>query len=1073
MNRAIPLLFLILCAMTAFTAAPAVVPPHRRKLTQSDQRQVVQWQKKSVAGMGDGKVDEAIKFSKQVYDLRKDKQGADHWQTIDARWELDTLTYLSKASADDRAAFMKTVQDTPTIHNLARLGKGTEAVALAKTHLAKYEKLLGKDHPFAGVAAMRLADLLEAQGKHFDGAPFVESALRISEKQFGLDHPSTSAAQNRLARNLEDRGDYGKAKPLHEAALAGARRIYGPDSPEEASSLNNVAYNLMKQGKYNEAGELYLKSLKIRREVLGEDHFETAQSYNNLALNFHARGLYALAKPLFERSLVIRQTLYGDGHEATALAMGNLALCLNAQGQHADAEKLYRAELTIRGERLGDDHPLTAQTTNNLAATLRLLNKDAEARKLSEQALKVWWKSLGEHHPQTALAYHALAVSLSDEGKIDEAVQMHHRALAARRRALGEDNPDTLNSYVNLAMTLSQAGEHQRGRYLLEHVVTKRRKLLGDAHPDTGDALDRLAVCLARSGELVLAERAAEEAQRVLEQARLSAGTSGLERVSTGERFASRSLLPALRARQGRAVAAWDALERSQGRGLLDELHAAERLLTAEERKNLEELRGRTALLDQQLTALTGSSGEEARKAADKLRLEADKARQALALMESKLTRGYGASAGAVSSLADVRAAIPADTALVAWIDRPGQPTGSVVGAEAWACVLRSKGAPVWVRLPGSGKDGGWTDKDDRLAVRLRKALTGTGEDWREPAAALYKMRLAPLAKHLAAGDDLPAVRRLISLPSVRLRDLPLEVLQAARPEKDPSYTISYAPSATVYAQLRNKKKRDDAANLLALGNPTFATVGEGEEVRTRNGLKPLPGTRREVSSLAKLFTASETLLGRDASEAKLRELVEKDQLKTYRYVHLATHGWADGERPMQSFLSLSDRGLPDPVREVLRGRPAQTGRLTAGQILASWRLDADLVTLSACQTGLGRHQAGEGFVGFAQALFVAGARSLVLSQWSVDDEATALLMVRFYQNLLGKREGLKAPLAKAEALDEARQWLRELPLEEATAAIEALPRGKLVPKPKGRKEVKPFAHAYYWAGFVLVGDPG
>jgi CHAT domain-containing protein len=161
----------------------------------------------------------------------------------------------------------------------------------------------------------------------------------------------------------------------------------------------------------------------------------------------------------------------------------------------------------------------------------------------------------------------------------------------------------------------------------------------------------------------------------------------------------------------------------------------------------------------------------------------------------------------------------------------------------------------------------------------------------------------------------------------------------------------------------------------------------------------------------------------------------------------------------------------------VLAGKKAYDGRLTADQILQSWKLDADLVTFSACQTGLGRQGGGDGYIGFAQALFLAGARSLVLSLWEVDDRATALLMVRFYQNLLGKREGLAKPLPKAEALAEAKRWLRGLPREEAERLVKALPAASRVdkardPGPPVAAAARPFEHPYYWSAFILIGDP-
>jgi CHAT domain-containing protein len=153
---------------------------------------------------------------------------------------------------------------------------------------------------------------------------------------------------------------------------------------------------------------------------------------------------------------------------------------------------------------------------------------------------------------------------------------------------------------------------------------------------------------------------------------------------------------------------------------------------------------------------------------------------------------------------------------------------------------------------------------------------------------------------------------------------------------------------------------------------------------------------------------------------------------------------------------------------------------------MAEWQLDADLVTLSACQTALGPDGGGEGLLGFSQVLLGRGARSLLLSLWKVDDTATALLMTRFYQNLLGKREDLKAALPKAEALQEAKRWLRSLPRAEVEKLAGELAKGEVrakeepktplpppeVPKPTVPAGETPFAHPRYWAAFILLGDP-
>ena len=132
----------------------------------------------------------------------------------------------------------------------------------------------------------------------------------------------------------------------------------------------------------------------------------------------------------------------------------------------------------------------------------------------------------------------------------------------------------------------------------------------------------------------------------------------------------------------------------------------------------------------------------------------------------------------------------------------------------------------------------------------------------------------------------------------------------------------------------------------------------------------------------------------------------------------------------------------------------------------------------SACGTALGRYAGGEGHLGFSQALFLAGARSLVLSLWEVDDAATALLMARFYENLLGTPEKTVKPMPRAEALAEAKRWLRGLGPDEVRQLTRDLPtrgtRGRLAPRKaaEGPAVVPTYEHPYYWSGFILVGDP-
>jgi CHAT domain-containing protein len=256
----------------------------------------------------------------------------------------------------------------------------------------------------------------------------------------------------------------------------------------------------------------------------------------------------------------------------------------------------------------------------------------------------------------------------------------------------------------------------------------------------------------------------------------------------------------------------------------------------------------------------------------------------------------------------------------------------------------------------------------------------------------------------------------------------------------------------------------------LAVGDPAFA-----------GAFPRLPGTRVELQAISRLFSRPEVLLDSEASEQNLDRLAAADELRHFRFLHLATHGLPDDGRPLASALVLAQDPLSDPAGQRTAGQGTYDGRLTAEQVLRTWRLDADLVTLSACGTGLGANTRGEGLLGFSQALFRAGARAAVLSLWPADDRATSLLMARFYENLLGTPDGAVSPMPKAAALAEAKRWLRGLGADEVGRLTADLPRGLPAGTPRGvRREADPpaadaprqFAHPYYWAAFVLVGDP-
>ncbi len=890
--------------------------------------------------------------------------------------------------------------------------------------------------------------------------------------------------------------------------------------------------------------------MEINRRLLTDDHPETAISYNNLAQNLTFQGKYTAAQPLYEKALEIKRHLLTDEHPSTAISFENLAYNLNAMGKYAAAQPLLEKALLTRRRVLTDEHPATAKGYNDLGVILNAQGKYAQAQPLYEKALEINRRLLTDEHPETASTYNNLAANLDSQGRYAQAQALYERALQIRRRLLTDDHPQTAESYGKLAYNLGA-----QGKYV--------------------EALDQW-------------RRAATS----LDKARLRVAFTGLERA--GRKESVRPALAAVLARLGQPSEAWQMLEEDLGRGLLDELTARQdQRLAPAERVRLRELTAELERLDRLVEANPKGLDEVNRaKRFAEMRRQRELASIILGEFHAKLVGDHGYLAGQVAKLNEIQAELPADAALIAWVDIPPVgPNAADLDGEHWGVVVRSRGIPVWVPTTGTGRDGLWTNGDNELARRVRSELRsrpGAGPEELGPLAEkLRTQRIAPLAKALAAtADGLPPARRLIVLPSRAMTGIPVEATLAPGDTR----TVSYAPSGTVFKYLRERPRPDRHAGLLALGDPVYEQPDKSSEpnpvpdhgllvnaaVRGSNaanhGLKagdvllayngrvlnkkgdlkviaagnkpivvevwrdgrssrrdlapgelgvaidprpapvaiaaqrkmqqtllaarssdddfaPLPGTRYEVEALTQLFKSDDrptaVLFGADASEPELERLAASGDLGRFGFIHLATHGVIDEAVPERSAVILTQTSLPDPLEQVLNHKPVFDGRLSVREIQRGWDLKAELVTLSACETALGRDAGGKGFVGFTQALLMSGARSVCVSLWRVNDKATSLLMTRFYQNLLGKRPALAKPMPKAEALQEAKQWLRSLTADQIDSELAALERGEVRPLARGtgaeaRKEasstkastVRPYDHPYYWAAFVLVGDP-
>jgi CHAT domain-containing protein/tetratricopeptide (TPR) repeat protein len=1040
-----------------------------------------------------GKYAEAQPLSLKALDIRLKALGDNHPETVasyesvamnlDAQSDFTAAApLLQKALVIRRKLFGEESPETATGYsniagNLNGQGKYADALSASKKALAIRRKAFGEEHLDTAVAYYEVAHANSMLGKYSEAEPLYKKSIEILRLVRGDGHLDAATVYNDFARNLNAQGKHADAQRLYATALNIRQNVLGEEHRATATTYSDAALNLQSQGKNTEAQLLFEKALNTFIKTLGENNRDTAAAYSNLALNLSQQAKYAEAQLLNQKALYICLSILGEEHPDTASIYNNVALTLRAQGKCSEALPLFVKSLGIVRQALGDEHATVALLYNNIGVILDELGRISEAELALQYGLDISRKVLGDNHPVTATLCNSLATVLTQHKKHSEAEPLLQKALEIRRRRLGDENSDTALSYNNLGVNLDIRGEHDRALPLLKKSLDIQRKALGDGHPRTALSHMSLAANSLCLGKTAAAEIALQSSVRSYEVSRLI-GAVGLERAHL-KVTNPRVMLATLEAAREPATA-WMTIEMCFGRGLLDEDAAHHRLTSTLGETAVQSLwRGRLTSAQSQILVLSTRPDRTADESQqlNNLILQRQTAEEKLADIAVEISQRE------VASPAAIRASIPPKSALIFWADATDK-SGKV--NEHWGCVVRSEGEPKWERSRGTGSEGQWIRADTELPGMLRGALANLHDssDVNGLVKTLRDVRLAPLTRHLDGTETLYVVS------THAMAGIPVETLTS-------DYVISYIPSGTFLARLKDSP-RPTGNRLLAVGDPVFAGTKEKQQAKELPSLAvrgddwmELPGTRAELNQLTRLFgNLATVLVDSYASEQSLEDLRKNGELARYRYLHFATHGEGNDARAFESALILSQDKLPEAMLPKA-GEPFINGQLSAREVLDYWKLDAELVTLSACETAIGHDGGGDGMLGFAQAFLTAGARAVCLSLWQVDDRATSLLMTRFYQNLLGKRPGLDKPMGKAAALHEAKSWLRELTAEEVDTLTAEMnkdvtrgdrAKGKtinpIVPAAETKKRLakngteKPFANPHYWAAFILIGDP-
>lgn len=856
-------------------------------------------------------------------------------------------------------------------------------------------------------------------------------------------------------------GDSARALEHYEQALAIWRRLDAPD--KQAATLRNVGSALWVQGKLIQALPVFEEALELSREA--GDRLGAARSVNILGNCQLDLGEISAAAASFETALEVAREL--DDRELQAGALSNLGTVLRRQGDLRAALTRYLEALELF-RRTGRVQKV-AEVLQNLGTTHLALGQMERALHHYREALTIFAQT-GDPRRAAVVRLSANWVRIS-LGRTDEALADLQRLLDERRAAGDRETEARVLRVVGFAEL--EAGRPQSARAALEPALAWWRETEDRVHLPS--VLSALGEAFYELGDPASAEaRFLEAAERGHAVGSLHSETRSLYGLARLERDRGRpdealahveralEILELQRhrvpepeqratffARQRRLfelhldllirlhdlrpsgrfdVAAFEASERARARALLDLLAEREESpesgsVEPERDPGLEAifearewaLGERFAEIARELEELTVDDPDHAerRRALEAQRSETEQTRRQLELeIRLRLPRYHALRFGEPVKLPAVQELLDGDAALVEY----------ALGSEGSLLFVVTREEVRTFRLPATAA------QIAADVTTLRSAIAAAGRrrlaSYRSVAWSLYERLLAPAEELLAEKT------RLLVVPDGGLHLLPFETLLTTPPDASVGladlpyllarWSVVSVPSAGVLAflgrvdeELREAPPSPEGPTLLVFADPV-----PGRWPR-------LVGSDEEASAIAALHPGGEAVV-RAREEATEARVKSDPRVASARLLHFATHGLLDERHPQHSGLVLTPGEGEDGVLKVYE--------------IFRLRLAAELVVLSACETGLGEEIRGEGLIGLTRAFLYAGAPRVLVSLWKVDDRATAELMVGFYR-------GLKEP--------------------DAETAAEALRAAKLDLLQEER-----FAHPAHWAAFVLTGLP-
>jgi CHAT domain-containing protein/Tfp pilus assembly protein PilF len=854
---------------------------------------------------------------------------------------------------------------------------------------------------------------------------------------------------------LNHDGKYDQERPLLERALRLAEAARGPDDRFVTAIVFELATNALARLDDKAAEALYQRAIGSMIKAWGHDHPAVAMARSRLAVIWDHAGQRAKAETLLLESMDQIEKTVGPEHLWYARCLMTLGNFRSLGGDLDKAEEYYRRVMAILEKNEYTETLLFGTLLNNLGDTYRQKENLAVAEAYFERAYALEVRLHGSSSYPLTIVLQNLGIVARERKEYAKSIEYYQRSLAMRERAVGREHPDYAQVLMNLANVYHAMGDDAKAIETYFDALEIWEKTVGPYHRGMLLTIGNIARTYVSAGDIANGIKFQQRTDEIIEKQIELNLTAGSERQKLAfvssmaertDRTISLHLLEAPNNPEAGALAALVLLQR-KGR-VLDAMTdtfatVRQRVSDAKDQQLLDQLSSTTAQLAR--AALTVPE-----------HVSPNEHQQRLATLTDRMERLEGTLSGDIAefrartqpvTLEAVQAAIPDGAALVEFfVFRPFHPKAER-NAEAYdaphyaAYVIRKRAAPVGVDL-------GAVAQIDEAVETLRQALRDpTRRDLRQRARAVDDRIVRPLRASLGS-----ATTRLLISPDGDLNLLPFEALIDERGRfLVEQYAISYVTSGRDLLRMQVTRANQSPPAIVA--NPLFgapsmspsATVASAARPSRRSSsittaddlsamyFAPLGATAMEARAIKALFPESTLLTGRRATKATLQ------QLQAPRLLHIASHGFFLEDASVKVDNPLLRSGLALAGANTNRNTDAlhDDGILTALEASSLNLWGTKLVTLSACDTGVGEVRNGEGVYGLRRAFVLAGAETLVMSLWPVSDYVTREIMTKYYT-------GLRAGLGRGDALRQAQlAMLRR----------------------KGRR------HPFYWASFIQSGE--